>query len=798
MKRIFCALIAFIMIALMLPLTLSAASFTLTDPGFEYSGPDPVPLLVLVVSYDTDGDGKDAYEEGYATTSSGSASYGEQWAHSEESYWAKTLFGDDGNTMKNYFKLMSNDKFYFTPAQETSGEENNGIVYVTLNEKHPGNFSGSTNPTNIGNTRISALKAADQYVDFKSFDKDGSGGLSWRELSVVYIIAGRSTKFGMADDGISTWRMGSYKSNGSSWYATLDGVRVMNGGDGANYAVVGEMQSSGNPLTFGSIAHELGHVLGANDLYTYSGYTWCGGPGDLALQGGGSGIGKSKGVKSGIAPAAIDPYYLTWYGFYGVTVAQDGEYTLYSRESDKGEYNIIRVNTKNPQEYYLIENRYTVDPATFDGIDEAARGIQIWHVDESIMDSQTLPNCWKGSPHAPGLTPLYPNGNTGGSAFDAWSSESGKNVFDPQRYKFAGSDTWYSLMTEEEAADYGMKIEILDGKGNEMRIKVTGAPKQGTYSKPTVVSNAPGEFGVEATIYQFNGNTVTGGKLTVYSDPAMTNVAGTADATTDGKRTVSACVTGLSEYTKYYYKFETIGSVANEVSTGYGTTAGKPIVKTSYKLLFYTNGAGKRSFGVTVKKGEMFNMEKLPSMSKDGYVFCGWYTDEELTNKYSFNVIEENCVDIPLYPRWESEAEAIKLVVKNATVAEPIFGFKVGETIEELLPEEQEGKTFAGWYSDEALTTPFSFSDEITTGGTVTVYAKWDGGEQETTAPTTTEATTAVTTTATSASTAESTTETTGGGGESEGGSAVVIVIIAIVAAVAIAAVSIVLIKKKK
>ena len=56
MKRIFCALIAFVMVALMLPLTLSAASFTLKDTGFEYSGVDPVPLLVLVVSYDPDGD----------------------------------------------------------------------------------------------------------------------------------------------------------------------------------------------------------------------------------------------------------------------------------------------------------------------------------------------------------------------------------------------------------------------------------------------------------------------------------------------------------------------------------------------------------------------------------------------------------------------------------------------------------------------------------------------------------------------------------------------------------------------
>ena len=352
-------------------------------------------------------------------------------------------------------------------------------------------------------------------------------------------------------------------------------------------------------------------------------------------------------------------------------------------------------------------------------------------------------------------------------------------------------------MTDEEAENYYVKIEMLDPKGNEMRIKVTGAPKQPTYSKVSMSSPTAGEFKVEAIISQFNGNTVTGGKLTLYSDAAMTNVVGTAEASSDGKRTVYASITGLNEYTKYYYKFETVGSVATEVNTGNGTTSGKPIVKTSYKLLFYTNGAGKRSFGVTVKKGEMFDTAKLPSMNKSGYVFCGWYRDEELTEKYNFNVIEENCVDIPLYPRWEAEDEAVSFVIKNATVAEPIFGFKVGEAIEEIIPDEQEGKTFAGWYKDEALTIPFYFSEEITEGGTITIYAKWNGGSEETTSSSATSGSAETTAEQTSATTAESTSETTGGTGE-KSSSAVVIVVVVIVVAAAVAVAAIFIIKKKK
>lgn len=191
-------------------------------------------------------------------------SYSNQATRSEESYWGNSLFGDNGNTMKNYFKLMSGSKFWFTPAEETYGTKNNGVVYVKLDENHP-NTSGS-NSTNIGTTKSNALEAASKYVDFSKFDTNGDKVLSWQELSIVYVIAGRSTKFGMANDGISKYAIGSYKTNYTYTkflgYIIYD-VKVGSISFGDSYAVVGEMQSSRQPLTFGSIAHELCHVIGA-------------------------------------------------------------------------------------------------------------------------------------------------------------------------------------------------------------------------------------------------------------------------------------------------------------------------------------------------------------------------------------------------------------------------------------------------------------------------------------------------------------------------------------------------------
>ena len=366
------------------------AEYNYTEIKSGYEGYKPIPLLVLVINFDADGDGKDAYEEGKNTTVKTSDAFKEQWAHSEESYWANSLFGDEGNTMKNYFKKMSKDNFWWEPVEETYGEENNGVVYVTLEMQHPVAISGQ--PASIGAARIPALQAAAEYVDFAKYDTDGNGGLSWEELTVVYICGGRSTKIDYSPTGYNIWGVHSFQSPGTDWYASINGVRVMARQDEAKYCAVGEMSYDGKPIGFGTIAHELGHVLGANDLYTRgTNAVWCGGPGDIALQGGGSALGKLKGVRDGEAPAAIDPYYLLQYGFEKAEVAQDGTYTLYSRESDKGEYNIIKISTANPKEYYLIENRYHETGSTkFDAINSSNMAIVIWHIDESIAES------WRG------------------------------------------------------------------------------------------------------------------------------------------------------------------------------------------------------------------------------------------------------------------------------------------------------------------------------------------------------------------------------------------------------------------
>lgn len=766
------------------------AEYNYTEIKSGYEGYKPIPLLVLVINFDADGDGKDAYEEGKNTTVKTSDAFKEQWAHSEESYWANSLFGDEGNTMKNYFKKMSKDNFWWEPVEETYGEENNGVVYVTLEMQHPGAISGQ--PASIGAARIPALQAAAEYVDFAKYDTDGNGGLSWEELTVVYICGGRSTKIDYSPTGYNIWGVHSFQSPGTDWYASINGVRVMARQDEAKYCAVGEMSYDGKPIGFGTIAHELGHVLGANDLYTRgTNAVWCGGPGDIALQGGGSALGKLKGVRDGEAPAAIDPYYLLQYGFEKAEVAQDGTYTLYSRESDKGEYNIIKISTANPKEYYLIENRYTKDASSYDAIPGAAKGIQIWHVDESIMNSFTVPNCYtNGSPHAPGLTPLYPSGDTGGKNYDTWSSKEGKNLFDSHGFKFVGSDTWYTLLTEEQAVQFNLKIEMLSEVGNEMRIKVTGTvavPVDFKFSYDTTVNSAS----ISGKITDLNAGTLNMITAVVSKKSDYSSPVETLYAKPEENGSFSFDFSGLDSKSTYYTKITAKGSNGESVRELKLYTKAPPKVRTDDYSVYLYKGmtAANRPYEVTVKCGETlkysFPMEK--SLEK----FGGWYYDIDCTSPYNMATTKDDCEPVYLYARWIANDNAVMLKIVNAKAKYEVFAIKTGESFTQPVLEDNNGKAFVGWYTDPQFTTEFVFDEPIYDAGTVTVYARWEGDEPATTTTTVTETTSATSPESTSG------TETTTGG-KSSGGCGSVIGVGASFAMIGVIGAALVIGKKKE
>ena len=69
----------------------------------------------------------------------------------------------------------------------------------------------------------------------------------------------------------------------------------------------------------------------------------------------------------------------------------------------------------------------------------------------------------------------------------------------------------------------------------------------------------------------------------------------------------------------------------------------------------------------------------------------------------------------------------------------PVTGLSYGDVISAPPAPAKDGYTFGGWYTDEACTQGWNFSDGIP--GDMTLYARWFGGIIPTLAPTPTETT---------------------------------------------------------
>lgn len=130
-----------------------------------------------------------------------------------------------------------------------------------------------------------------------------------------------------------------------------------------------------------------------------------------------------------------------------------------------------------------------------------------------------------------------------------------------------------------------------------------------------------------------------------------------------------------------------------------------------YALHFETNGGDSIESVVFRKVDEV---SALPTPTRSGYTFDGWYMDESLTQAITKVVDKKN---ITIYAKW----------LKNITVtfhntSEPVY-----QTVEGYLTglptPEREDYYFVGWYKDGACTIPLDI--EQTVHDNLTLYAKW-------------------------------------------------------------------------
>lgn len=198
----------------------------------------------------------------------------------------------DQPSVTDYYLENSYQRFRITPAYESEGVVNDGIIDVRLNSNHP-NFGANYGSASRSLVH-SALEKANPYIDFQRFDNNRDGVLSANELGIVLMVAGYENAYGGA--GAPEPRIWAHKSEFSG--LTLDGMGF------SFYAMFGE-QHQNRLATIGIICHELGHLLfGLPDLYDRQGDS--NGVGRWGLMGLGSW--NSQGGFSGSSPA----HMLAW------------------------------------------------------------------------------------------------------------------------------------------------------------------------------------------------------------------------------------------------------------------------------------------------------------------------------------------------------------------------------------------------------------------------------------------------------------------------------------------------------
>jgi uncharacterized repeat protein (TIGR02543 family) len=116
----------------------------------------------------------------------------------------------------------------------------------------------------------------------------------------------------------------------------------------------------------------------------------------------------------------------------------------------------------------------------------------------------------------------------------------------------------------------------------------------------------------------------------------------------------------------------------------------------------------------------------LPTPTKPGYSFLGWYIDDEtfttlFTEKYDLSQIKDGKVFV--VARWVYITYTITFETNGGTPIEPLTFGDLTYALDVPDNPTKEHYIFAGWYKDESLIVSFNFATERMNGGTL--YAKW-------------------------------------------------------------------------
>ena len=348
---------------------------------------------------------------------------------SDETTWANKMFGTSDGQMNHYLAETTYSKYQFTPASETSGCTNDGVITVDIPENHP-----NTQKNSWSCHASKAITEVDSYVNFAAYDTDSNDNLSVSELQVIFMVAGGESASNINTPG-GVWGMatslycdadgdGSVRAEEGERWLTKDNVNLLginSSSYGQNgYSQFGERQGRSSSdtwdATIGIMAHELGHAYFLlPDLYDTRLSPINSGIGAFGLMGSGVWGRKSSSEKSGATPVHLSAWSKENISACVPQTVDNGTNNItlpavYKNIDNASSCGIYKATTSTSGEYFLFENRSSggydqgfngllLDNSSSYGVwSSYSGGAAIWHIKDILITCSDNNTCETQSP----------------------------------------------------------------------------------------------------------------------------------------------------------------------------------------------------------------------------------------------------------------------------------------------------------------------------------------------------------------------------------------------------------------
>ncbi|MGF6989663.1 putative repeat protein (TIGR02543 family) [Lachnospiraceae bacterium PM6-15] len=168
---------------------------------------------------------------------------------------------------------------------------------------------------------------------------------------------------------------------------------------------------------------------------------------------------------------------------------------------------------------------------------------------------------------------------------------------------------------------------------------------------------------------------------------------------------------------------ETATSLTIKASYGQATTSQEVLLVSKHLVLFDYNGGTTSETRMTFVPGTKYG--ELPTTTRVGYTFDGWFTAKEEGEKVDSETIVTSERTHTLYAHWTAKHFTVTFNATGGTVATPTKEVTFDEVYGTLPIPVKTGYYFKGWYTSKTGDNKVEDSTKVTLARDQNLYAQW-------------------------------------------------------------------------